>query len=206
MKPWLTLIGGRPGSFPQPSTDPTDPNQFWGGVSLETFAQNDKRITHLMQKDSISASDIYLLYNPNSEVAAAEVSLWKKYNAGPAVQAGRNPSTGDNDASTYQTAFQNISAKAVIISADPFFQTTKDVLIQQANRWVSNAPSHIKRRVCYPIGEFKSHGAQGHRTFHGPSLEAAYTLLGKKAAGVINNGVPATLDPQTIGTPDDDET
>lgn len=189
MKPWIAVIGGIAGSFPNVSSSAADRNKFWGGVSLETFKQNDVRITALKKKMAgLQDSDICLLYNPNSDVSAQEKLLWT--GATP-IPMGVNE--GENDANYFQSGFDNIptNVKAVIISADPFFQDHMQVLIAAANSWASGDSTN--RRICYPLGDYKNRGAKYNRTFHGPSLQDAYTKLGTMAATLIDTPTPGSL-------------
>jgi hypothetical protein len=200
-KPWIALIGGAPGSFPSSTL-----SWFYGGVSVDTYARNVDRIRHLTNIHHIQLQDICLLFNPNSECSATETNAW---GGATPVAAGRN-AYGVNDVATYGPAFASIPAnvKAVVVSADPFFQDTKDDLIDAANGWVNNAPMGTNRRVCYPLQNYantgKAHQPQaGHHTLHGPELKNAYYALGQKAATILSSGMASTLDPVPIGNPQD---
>jgi hypothetical protein len=70
----------------------------------------------------------------------------------------------------------------MIISADPFFQDTKDKLIDAANTWIAQPGTN--RYVCYPFEEYSEANVQpsaNTASWYGPSLEAAYGQLGTSA-------------------------
>jgi hypothetical protein len=202
-KPWIALIGGTPGSFPDSPS-----KHFRGAVSLEAYVHNDDRISHLTAAHGIPLSQICLLYNPNSACSVSELCAWEALGGAHSVAAGRNDGSGENDSTTYGSAFDAIagSVRAVMISADPFFQNTKDQLIDAANDWVNAAGT--SRRVCYPLrdyanGRATAHQPQaGHCTLHGPKLEDAYRRLGQMAAEVLS-GTSSPVVTLPIGRPED---
>jgi hypothetical protein len=196
--PWLMLVGGTLGLPDQPS------GKFFGGVNLDTFGQNQKRLSHFTNDPPpphrIPLSQICLLYNPNSACSNAEAGGWT---GAPAVRAW----TGSNDRNKYPNAFGSIpsSIRVVVISADPYFQETKDDLIAAANAWIA---AGANRRVCYPLQEYSNTGG-GHphpnpgHTLHGPSLMDAYQRMGRKARTVLQTGNRSTLTTLTIGNAND---
>lgn len=193
--PFISLVGGTPGHFPSPGQ-----GYFRGGVSLETFAHNPHRVSHL-KRLGIPEDKVCLLSNPNSHMAPAETAAWVSKGRGPVFTAGASAGLGtSNSATTYRPAFAAIAAadmQAVVVSADPFFKETMEDLIEAANDWLSSGRD---RRICYPLHDYANASGRckptrGH-TLHGPILEEAYELLGKTAADFLA-GKPTTL--QTIG-------
>jgi hypothetical protein len=189
-KPFLSLVGGTITDFPG-----TIAGKFCGGLTLETFAHNTERFNHLTGADgkpphhNFTASQICLLINPDTACATDEMGLWPSPPRGKIFTA-RN----DTEIAQAFTYFQQDNTlRAMVISADPFLQDHKDVLIAAAN--ASN------KHVCYPLQVYANTGkahtpARGRHTLHGPRLATAYYALGEKAAIVIrNNGTPSTLDP-----------
>src|ERR1700689_3226371 len=101
-------------------------------------------------------NEICLLYNKNSEMSPNEVPLLNR-----SVPVTVDPKTV-NRAAVYAQAFsaisqiQNPTIKAVIVSADPYFNQTAADLVQAANNWISQLPA--QRAVCYPLQEYSQHG------------------------------------------------
>ncbi len=201
-KPWICLVGGTPGSFPQ-----SPAGNFYGGISLESYEHHDAHVKHQQgAPHNIQLKDICLLYNPASTMAPTELQKWPKGAASP-VRAGWDDKKKRNDAATYPGAFAQIDAagvRAVVVSADPFFQQTMDGpngLIDVANNWIRGGPG---RRVSYPLERDPNvHQTQPlaqHYTVYGPHLNHAYQDLGAKAAAILANGLPSTLDRMGPGT------
>jgi hypothetical protein len=183
-KPFLSLIGGTlPMDFPG-----TIAGQFYGGINLHTFSDNDTRFTSLTQAPAnFSASQICLLSNPNSAMANVETTNWPSPPRGKILTA-RN----DAEIRSAFTEFRTTATlAAMIISADPFFQDHKEVVIEAAN--------DSMKYVCYPLQVFANNGGRHqphpnrHRK-HGPKLATEYYNLGAKTAAVIRSGAASTLD------------
>jgi hypothetical protein len=197
--PFISLIGGTPqiGKDPFPSPSSTPPSWFWGAVSLESYAGNATRIVHLGRiPQGFKSNQICLLYNPNSFMQGIELQTWPNYNCQP---AGIDPD-GNNSALYYAAAFQSIIANygtpAVVVSADPFFQYTKDQLVAAANA--------SGLYVCYPSTSYLNAATPPlGATLFGPAIEAGMTALGTMARTVLktNSAVPIYRVP--MGQPQD---
>jgi hypothetical protein len=192
-KAFVSLGGASP---PNPS------DYFYGGVDLQMYSYNPKRIQYLGSK-GYQPQQIYLFYNPNSETSEHEVDQW----TGKGVVPGTTP--GNNDDTRYKSAFDSItdSLAAVVISADPFFNKTRDKLIKAANDWVQ--ASGTTRYICYPLQNYRNldgvnRPISGKATLYGPTLEAAYRALGQVAANYFTdpNSLP-TLVLFPLGNPID---
>jgi len=185
---FLSLVG---------TIDEDPPECFWGGVSLESYASNRDRIAILEGKDKIEGgakitrAEIGLFCNPNSAMHDAEVGHWK-FEIGTETQVftGGNDANGDNNAAAYATDF--LPAKippeinALVISADPFFQETKQQLIDAANAWIDAAAEGANRYVCYPSLAYADVVTKAKKAIlYGPNLVTAYELLGQLAAFAI---------------------
>jgi hypothetical protein len=188
-KPFVSLIGGTTSGFPG-----TIAANFYGGVTLDTATRNDIRFSNLIgSRHNFRPSEICLLSNPTGVIAPTETSQWSQHkdNRGRILKAS-------NDAEIMQRFAefrQDQTLRAMIVSADPFFQDHKDVLISEAN----NSSKH----VCYPLQIYANNGGHhlphgGRHTLHGPKLATAYFSLGQKAAAVIRGGTPSTLDTAPI--------
>jgi len=184
---FVSLVGGTPEN---------PGGNFYGGVSLESYAADDSRIRYLVKSNHAnSADDVTLYYNPNSTMADAEMHNWS--GALPV------PASGDNDPSVYADDLASISTNAVVISADPFFQDTKDPLIDAAN--------NSGKYVCYPLQDYRNtlsgsahRPKSGHASVYGPALTDPYTLLGQRAGLALIATAP--LFPLMIAVPNGNPT
>ena len=151
-KPFISLIGGTPpGVLPAVGT-----GNFYGAVSLESYAGNPARIAHLgTPPRNFLPAQITLLYNPLSVMSQQEISEWT---------GGNKLAKGDNDDTNYAAAISAINTPAVIVSADPFFHHSRDALIKAAN--------NSFKFFCYPLENYRNRGgtqpAAGRATLHGP--------------------------------------
>jgi hypothetical protein len=186
---FISLVGGTPpdgkgAPFPTPAAG----SNFWGCVSLESYAHNLDRIQYLgtqpqapRQGGPYQPADITLLYDPRSGMSGAEVAGWT---GGPLVQAG-----GDGTAVSITHAFHDITTRAVIISADPFFHRSREPLISAANA--------SGKYICYPLDNYRNrrgnHVPQhGWATVYGPKIEDGITMLGQMARTVLSTGGAVT--------------
>ncbi|MBV9627549.1 MAG: hypothetical protein JO230_05560 [Xanthobacteraceae bacterium] len=179
--PFISLIGGMPGNFPPPPS-----GTFVGCVNLQSFAQDQNRITHLGTK-GFAPAQICLLYNPNSSMAAAETTNW---GGAPPVSADN----GVSDPTKFAADFSNIAEPAVVISADPYFQHHRNELIKAAN--ASN------KYITYPLQVYANNSGtqptRGKTTLQGPDLDASYKLVGQMASTFLA-GQP--INPATVMAP-----
>jgi hypothetical protein len=114
-----------------------------------------------------------LYYNQNSAMANTETTQWP---GGPKVAASGNYAS--------DLAMFGNAVGAIVISADPSFQDTKDDLIKAANG--------TNKYICYSVQEFSNASGNnkpihGKATMHGPWLQDAYTLIGILAQNVLVN-------------------
>jgi len=182
---FVSLVGRKPDVFPNP------PSLFRGGVSLDSFNANRDRLTLLMDGSitggiSFAKDKIGLFCNKNSDMNQAETDNWNKLVGKPQgdtsqiIFAGNNGG-GDNDIAAYSNNFtdaNNAGLKALVVSADPFFQDTKNDLISAANKWIDAGGALY---ICYPSLNYRNifqpaqfQPRQGHCTLYGPKLEDAY--------------------------------
>lgn len=176
-KPFLALLGVTPLD---------DGSQCFGGVSLDSSRSNPDRINDLVTNNGFAASEIGLFQNPNSAMQAQEEQLWT--GALPVVKCSVD-ANGDVNPATYPADMAQFPAtvKAIVISADPFFQDTMDELIAAANG--------TGKYICYPLQAYENTGGTnlptpGKTTLFGPSLVGAYKLLGQLASIALNTGEP----------------
>lgn len=180
---FISLIGGRIG-VPSATT-----GYFLGGICLQSYNRNPLRVAEVKRRFSIALNqELCLLANPKSNMAGVEKTSWINDRI---VKAEVDPGTA-NPAAVFQQAFADVAAiqgpriKAVIVSADPYFFTMGAALVQEANRWIGQAPAGETRVVCYPLQEYQAHGPIGNkRVLHGPKLKKAYKDLGKKARKIL---------------------
>jgi hypothetical protein len=178
-KPFLSLFGDPIADFPG-----VVGGKFWGGIVLHTFLNNDERVVHLKgPPHRFSDSQICLLSNPNSVYAADEAAQWPSPPRGRILYAG----TEAEIVSAFDTFAKDGSLRAMIVSADGFFQEHKDIIIGSADQ--------SGKHVTYPFQIFAEGNPTHHHTLHGPKLATAYYDLGQKAADVITHSRASTVDP-----------
>jgi hypothetical protein len=199
--PFLVLIGRIPDA-----SDFTlgDNENYCGGVDLHTVHNNmDRRDALLLNYNTLAASDIWLLYNPNSRMGESEANEWRTQ-GGHAIAAAV---PGLNDATEFGPAFtrlKNHQAKGVIISADPFFSSHRTELVTVANNAATVGGGNMK--MCYPSEIYGNQQnsrptatvvpTAGSGISIGPSLLDAYGSLGQKAgaiAALLNAGKKAAF-------------
>ena len=171
--PFVSLVG----EVPARRLD----NSF-GGVALQSWLANDARINFMIGK-GFHASEIGLFCNRRSAMHGDESTLWhgsEYYCTGGG--GNNNPAVFANELDTVDD-----SIKALVISADPFFQDNKVALINACNTWLAAKPG---RMVCYPLADYANVPGTtpvppGTSFWFGPKLSDAYTLLGQIAVRVL---------------------
>jgi hypothetical protein len=184
-KPFISLVGGLLPNSPQPPS-----GQFTGAVSLESWGTDAARIADLVQvKPKVNASDIWLLYDPRASMTPTELDNWTGGGAMPATN-------GIKDLPNFGLDFANIpnTAKAVVISAAPYFLQQREDLIKAAN-----ASGFY---ICYPLVRFRNTGGTNQptpdkATLYGPDLcdsgTSAYELMGVMAKAILSGQAPNAL-------------
>jgi hypothetical protein len=175
-KPFISLLGGVLPNMQMSAF-------FAGGVTLDSFETDTARISDLVNvKPKVQASNIWLLYDPRTLMAQAEVNNW--------TGGGTTPATnGIKDPLAFGLDFANIpnTAKAVVISAAPYFLHKREDLIAAANA--------SGLYICYPLIRYrnadgKNHPTSGLATLLGPDLcehsMNAYALMGATAANALS--------------------
>jgi hypothetical protein len=199
--PFVVLIGRIPDA-----SDFTlgDNEHYCGGIDLHTVHNNmDRRDALLTNFNTLAATDIWLLYNPNSRMGESEANEWRTQ-GGHAIAAAV---PGLNDATEFGPAFtrlKNHQAKGIIISADPFFSSHRTELVTAANNAATAAGGSMK--ICYPSEIFGNKQnsrptatvvpTTGSGISIGPNLLDAYVSLGVKAgaiAALLNAGNSAAF-------------
>jgi hypothetical protein len=185
---------------------PSNPTgNYKGCTSLESANSNGGRINILLGKN-FALSEIGLFYNPNSYMTS-EVGDWNNLvGTNTQVFVGGNDSNGDNNSAAYATDFTAAkiptTIKALVVSGDPFFQDTKELLIGAANAWIAAAPGGVNRYVCYPTQDYSNTSGTrptaNHATLYGPDLATAYNLLGQVAAVALTGAPPLNIRLQNI--------
>jgi hypothetical protein len=126
---------------------------------------------------------------------ATEVADWQAIpNVNHTIAYGGN--TGNANNATHYLADLNGADGGIgtmIVSADPFFQDTKDRLIDAANTWVAGAAAGA-RYVCYPLKDFANKRGvtptPGTASWYGPCLSDAYQTLGIVASLALDATTP----------------
>jgi hypothetical protein len=174
---FVSLVGTMPNSL----------GACFGGVTMDCIGMNPDRVDYL-EGQGHDRAGIGLFCNKKSAMNLAEVAEWGRIpGVSRIISYGGNNLAGKNDPNVYRSNFDEIdpSVTALIISADPFFQKTKNKLIKAANDWIAATPG---RRICYPLSDYanpEGNPNQKPKTgsyWYGPSLMNAYEELGRAAA------------------------
>jgi hypothetical protein len=181
--------GGGISAFPGTIT-----GKFWGGIDLETFKHNDKRVDYLTGDDgtghhNFQHGHVCLLVHMNSPCHDPEKGDWEKARPG---KPARGKVREASDLQGIRDAFKALGhLKAMVVSADPIFNLYKPDLIDAAN--------HSGLHMCYPLQDYQysSTPPTGHYTLHGPDLAQAHEDLGKKAKSILTTGAGKSLDAAT---------
>ena len=184
-KPFISLVGGL-----LPNTPPPPTGQFAGAVSLESWGTDAARVADLVQvKPQVSESAIWLLYDPRASMTPTELDNWTYGGAMPATN-------GIADPTKFGLDFANIptTAKAVVISAAPYFLQQREELIAAANA--------TNFYICYPLVRYRNTGGTNQpkpnqTTLYGPDLcegaTSAYELMGSMANTILSGQAPNAL-------------
>ncbi len=160
---------------------PTKQGPFcYGGVDLRSADADEDRANHLGSKGN---KKIGLYYNPASAMAPYETA-GKNWSLGPAYPSSVNMI--DYDPTAFSNDFGTISAAVtgLIISADPFFQSKMDHILDAARA--------SKLYVCYPLQDYgngKTKPKSKYAALWGPPLTDAYCLVGMLARNAFVNNV-----------------
>jgi hypothetical protein len=179
-KPFLSLVGATPTG--------AQPDFFWGGVSLESYASNPERV-NLLINAGVTAAGIGLIRNKNSSMLVEEAYVWEGavgnsnfYFAG----TDQNDNNEDSQAAFAAgfTAATAAAMRGLVISADPHFQNSRDNFVTAANAWLAADNS---RYICYPSLEFRYANPEpvARSILLGPRLEHAYFFLGQIAGAAL---------------------
>jgi hypothetical protein len=159
----------------------------YGGVTLKSFDANSARVDFLVEKKGRARAAIGLFCNPNSPITQKEVQNWQTIPGVNQTVAYGGNTGGHNDSSHYLGELNAADGgiATLIISADPFFQDTKEKLIKAANDWVAARPAGT-RYICYPLADYENVNGTpptpNTASWYGPRLSEAYGLLGTCAA------------------------
>jgi hypothetical protein len=195
-KPFISLIGGMLPTSTMPGS-----GYFAGAVTLDSFGTDTARIDDLVNvMPKVQASEIWLLYDPRAFMTPAELGSW--------AGGGTTPATnGISDPTKFNLDFANIpnTAKAVVISAAPYFLHQREDLIAAAN--AAHASSLY---ICYPLLHYRNNGGNnqpthGMTTLLGPDLcegaSNAYLSMGVMANTVLSGQAFNPANPALVHAP-----
>jgi hypothetical protein len=176
--PFMSLVGEVPARRP---------DNFFGGVALQSWLANDARISFMLGLGKgYHPSDVGLFCNRRSAMHGDETTIW--HGSEYYLTGGG----GNNNSAAFANEFNTVddSIGALIISADPFFQDKKVDLINAANTWVGAKPG---RSICYPLANYANVPGTtpmppGTSYWFGPDLLKAYNLLGTVAVKAVTTG------------------
>ena len=189
--PVLYIVGRLPRVTGDPLDDLTASSHT--GINLDTTGQNFTRITKIKEKYGAAvAKKVALVINANAAMSSSEKQDW-----GSVRYTATYDPQGDNDDGGFKTKFEavlqdaidNGKAQAIVLSADPFFNSKRSV--------VTKAVNAKGLQACYPFKEFVLDGSGDGHLSYGPSLYDTYFLLGSTAVDILKLN---TNDKQNIRT------
>jgi hypothetical protein len=148
------------------------------------------KINYLTTKYSIDPGKMCLLYNGNSNMAAAELGDWQSLNtSGKFLDASNGQ---ENKKINFKTVFDaantllGTGARAIVLSADPFFAMKRSRIIRNAQK------SGAGLVMCYPLWEYyddavNDSGDSSSTMSYGPRLRDVYTNLGTLAGQILTD-------------------
>lgn len=181
-KPFIVMIGQLPATDDF-DLDPDSNFNFYGGINLGTTSANTARHTAARTLANCKPEEVFLVFNNNARMARAERRNWKAHGWPAIASAGE---AEDNDVDNFKKCLQKaknkFGAKALVISADPFFAAKRDELVGAIN------DAGIALPVCYPSKHFT--GATPAPTpnsfkWLGPDLDEEYKNIGRKAGTLL---------------------
>jgi hypothetical protein len=173
--PFLALVGRAPND----GTSLWQNDNFIGGINLDTANQNTYRAKCVTDHYCVAVNNICLLYNSNSHMGARESDDWSFFGTVKKSSVVQTP--GGYNGAQFANDFATLpaNAKAVIVSADPFFTSKATDIVAAATTWA--------QPVCYPNEIYNNaNPLAGKSMIYGPDLSTAYQSLGQKAADYLN--------------------
>ena len=194
-KPFLVIVGQIP-AVDDFDLDPDVSFNFCGGINLDTPATNAARIADI-RPTGAQTQDVFLAFNNNARMGKAEQRAFKAIGGSSIAICG----VGDNDVSDFDNGFKKAKkkgAKALVVSADPFFAHNRSDLVKAANAASVSLP------VCYPSVFYKQgtgtdNPVAGRDKYRGPDLQAVYTQLGDKAGKLLTKLTSGAMLPEFMG-------
>ena len=160
--------------------------------NLDSVTNDQDRLNKFISYFSpqLKPENVWLLYNSNSAMGSHESDVWP---GGGSENANNGAHNEDMDlAKAFNNIAANHAAKAVMVSADPFFFSHRGLVITEAKQH--------KLKMCYPNTEFwKSANGDGSSISVGPTLASVYRDVGVKAAAYLaNSSTTITPDPSVL--------
>jgi hypothetical protein len=162
-------------------------NNVKGGIDLNMPISDQDRVKEL-KKHPYSATNVGLLLNLNAAMGPQELLDWQTSFPGAPYEAcggPREPNDQMNLAQHVQNLINN-GADAVIVSADPYFSSQRDTLLDL----LYDVP------VSYPFEHYRKAGKKhngvkpGHNMRYGPDMQDGYQSLGVQVAQMIAGTPP----------------
>jgi hypothetical protein len=195
--PFFSLIGETP-------LNPL-PDNCWGGVSLESWANNKTRVEYLITKGYKAKGSISLYYNQNSGMWAHETDNWMNtlypayLNANGdniLVKAPVKSMKNGNNENNFDSTVLNVTSAAVIVSAHPFHNKRNDKLVAAFNG--------ANIYACYPLKDYDGGNPKAYfATVYDLSIENAIKDLAGVITAALNSNSKQPFTKENPGTPSD---
>ena len=145
------------------------------------FGSNSKRL-ELLSELVPQARVIDLLVNPNNANAERMIEEVQEAGRAKGVELPILKAATDSEIDAAFASLVQLHASALLVGADPFFNSRRGQLIALASRHAVPATY-----------EWREFAASGGLISYGPSVTAAYRQLGIYAGKILNGAKPADL-------------
>jgi putative ABC transport system substrate-binding protein len=178
--PIVFIVGGDPvgdglvASFPRPGANLT-------GVTIITVELMPKRL-ELLAELVPQVSVIALLVNPKSASGERQIKDVQEAAREKQVQLRILPASAENEIDAAFATLVQMRAGALVVGADPFFNSRREQIVALAARYAVPA-----------IYEWREFAVAGGLISYGPSFPAINRQVGVYAGKILNGAKPADL-------------
>jgi putative ABC transport system substrate-binding protein len=178
--PIVFIVGGDPvgdglvASFPRPGANLT-------GVTIITVELMPKRL-ELLAELVPQVSVIALLMNPKSASGERQIKDVQEAAREKQVQLRILPASAENEIDAAFATLVQMRAGALVVGADPFFNSRREQIVALAARYAVPA-----------IYEWREFAVAGGLISYGPSFPAVNRQVGVYAGKILNGAKPADL-------------
>ena len=183
-KPFLVMIGQLP-AIDDFDLDPDKDFNFCGGINLNTTVTNTIRHQAAVSLASCAPGEVFLLFNKNARMARAEKRAWEAHGWRSIAAGVDDDGENDSDFLPIIRRARRKGAKALIVSADPFFALKRNELVGAIHDASISPPMFAIYPSPYFAGATPAPTA-GRFRWVGPDLTQQYHNIGVKTGTLLN--------------------